>query len=298
MAVVISETQRNHEPVCAPVTEKTSSFAATMDQPETPDSLEESPNQAATSMSPNAPNEEVLAKPKPTSFGWGKGLILMVLLIVMGSLYWVFDDWLTLENLATQEMQLRGYQEIYPVAVWTIAFLIYVVVTGLSLPGAAVLSLVYAWYFGFWKALVLISFASTLGATLAFLLSRYLFRDAIQNRFGERLKSFNENLEREGAFYLFTLRLIPAIPFFIINLVMGLTPMRTWTFWWVSQVGMLAGTCVFVWAGSSVPSLHELAEKGAGGILSFELVAAFVLLGLFPIVAKKLLATFRASDQE
>ncbi|MEM9409970.1 MAG: VTT domain-containing protein, partial [Planctomycetota bacterium] len=124
------------------------------------------------------------------------------------------------------------------------------------------------------------------GATIAFLMSRYFLRDSIQNRFGERLNTFNESLEREGGFYLFTLRLIPAIPFFVINLVMGLTPMRTWTYWWISQLGMLPGTIVFVFAGSSVPSLQELAEQGVGGIVNVQILIAFILLGLFPLGIK------------
>ena len=115
----------------------------------------------------------------------------------------------------------------HPVLVYGAAFVVYVVVTGFSLPGAAVLTLVYGWYFGWLRGLVLVSFASTAGATMAFLLSRFLFRDAIQKRFGDRLQNFNQSLEKEGPFFLFTLRLIPAVPFFIINAVMGLTPIRT-----------------------------------------------------------------------
>ena len=118
----------------------------------------------------------------------------------------------------------------------------------------------YGWYFGLAPAVILVSFASTSGATIAFLLSRYLFRDAIQTRFRDQLAKFNQALQREGAFYLFTLRLIPAVPFFVINVVMGLTPIRTLTFWWVSQVGMLAGTIVYVYAGSTIPSLAHLAD--------------------------------------
>jgi uncharacterized membrane protein YdjX (TVP38/TMEM64 family) len=151
------------------------------------------------------------------------------------------------------------------------------------------LTLLFGWYFGFWRGLVLVSFASTAGATVAFFLSRYFFRDTIQKRFGDRLTAFNKALEREGAFYLFTLRLIPAIPFFVINVVMGLTPIRPRTYWWVSQVGMLPGTAVFVYAGSTVPNLTTLAEKGVGGILSPQLIVAFVLLGIFPLIVKKVM---------
>src|SRR6056297_410482 len=200
------------------------------------------------------------AKP---STGTGKKLaVLAVVAIVVGVAYTQFGDVLTLQNLARQEAQLRSFQQAQPIVVYGAAFLVYVLVAGLSLPGAAVLTLVFGWYFGLLRGIVLVSFASTAGATLAFVLSRFLFRDAIQNRFGERLANFNDSLEREGPFFLFTLRLIPAVPFFVINAVMGLTPIRTRTFWWVSQVGMLAGTAVYVYAGSSVPDLQTLADKG------------------------------------
>ena len=157
------------------------------------------------------------------------------------------------------------------------------------------MTLVIGWYFGFARGLILVSFASTAGATLAFLLSRYFLRDTIQNKFGDKLASFNESLKREGAFYLFSLRLIPAVPFFVINVVMGLTPVKTPTFWWVSQLGMLPGTAVFVYAGSQFPDLKTLAEKGPGGILTPQLIAAFVVLGLFPLVVKKLMAKLSPS---
>ena len=161
------------------------------------------------------------------------------------------------------------------------------------MPGATGLSLACGWFFGFWQGVLFVSFASTTGATLAFLLSRYLFRDAILNRFGDRLAGFNAALEREGAFYLFTLRLIPAVPFFVINVVMGLTPMRVRTYWWVSQVGMFPGTCVYVYAGSQVPSLKKLADDGIRGILTPQMIGAFILLGLFPIVVKKIMGKLR-----
>lgn len=212
--------------------------------------------------------------------------------------YFYLGDSLTLESLASHESQLRKYQVDHPILVYAIAFLIYAAITGLSLPGAAVLTLVFAWYFGFAKSLVLVSFASTLGATIAFLLSRYLLRDTIESKFGDKLKAFNDNLKREGAFYLFTLRLIPAVPFFVINVVMGLTPMKTWTFWWVSQLGMFAGTTVYVYAGSSFPSLSALAEKGVGGILTPKLILAFIALGLFPIITKLLIRAIRGKQPD
>ena len=217
-------------------------------------------------------------------------MIFAVVAIVAAVLYWQFGSYLSLESLAQQETALRDYRTQHPVLVFAIAFLVYVTVTGMSLPGATPLTLVYAWYFGFLQTLVLVSFASTLGATVAFLLSRYLFRDAIMSRFGDRLTKFNQSLEREGPFYLFSLRLIPAVPFFIINAVMGLTPLKTWTFWWVSQIGMFPGTAVFVYAGSSVPSLTTLAEKGVNAAFSpaqmTQILGAFVLTGLLPLAAR------------
>lgn len=226
----------------------------------------------------------------PPTSGWLKLFIFVLVASVAAVLYWQFGSYLSLEKLAQQETALRDYQAQHPVLVFAIAFLIYVTVTGMSLPGATILTLVYAWYFGFFETLVLVSFASTLGATIAFLFSRYLFRDAIMSRFGERLTKFNNSLEREGPFYLFTLRLVPVVPFFIINAVMGLTPLKTWTFWWVSQLGMLAGTAVFVYAGSSVPSLATLADKGINSAFSpaqmTQLFGAFALIGVLPLVTR------------
>jgi uncharacterized membrane protein YdjX (TVP38/TMEM64 family) len=213
---------------------------------------------------------------------------VVVLLLVIAAAYAVARsrDEFSLERLAQREGELRALSARQPALVYGGAFFLYVAVTGLSVPGAAVLSLTYGWFFGFWPALLLVSFASTTGATTAFLLSRFLFRDALQRRFGEYLTDVNAALEREGAFYLFTLRLIPQIPFFVINLVMGLTPMRVWTFWWVSQLGMLAGTAVYVSAGASVGSLEELSREGVAGILQPRTLVAFAVLGLFPLLVK------------
>ncbi|MBI2479532.1 MAG: TVP38/TMEM64 family protein [Planctomycetia bacterium] len=234
---------------------------------------------------------------------WKKLALLSLVAGIVLVAYLQFGDALTLANLAKQESQLRAFQEGHPVLVYGIAFMVYVIVTGLSLPGASVLTPVYGWYFGLLRGVVVVSFASTAGATMAFLLSRFLFRDAIQGRFGDRLEKFNQALEREGPFFLFTLRLIPAVPFFVINAVMGLTPIRTRTFWWVSQLGMLAGTSVYVYAGSSVPSLQMLAEKGINAIFSptqvSQIVIAFVLLGVFPLVVRwimKLMSRSKTTD--
>ncbi len=224
-----------------------------------------------------------------------KLLILIIVAATAGGLAWQFGNYLKLDYLATQESQLRAFQQQYPVLVFGVAFLIYVLVTGLSLPGAAPLTLLYGWYFGFGPTLILVSFASTAGATISFLTSRYLLRGSLEHKFGDRLQTFNQHLESEGAFYLFTLRLIPVVPFFVINLVMGLTQLPTRTYWWVSQLGMLPGTAVYVYAGSSVPNLGQLADQGAAAVLSpqqlFQLFLAFALLGVFPLIVK-LLVTY------
>ncbi|MCA9090093.1 MAG: TVP38/TMEM64 family protein [Planctomycetaceae bacterium] len=221
-------------------------------------------------------------------------LVIVALFVAMsGGLFWLYGDQLNLTALARHEADFRNAQIEHPWLVYGICFVAYVTVTGLSLPGAAAMTLLLGWLLGFWRALLIVSFASTTGASIAFLLSRYLLRDAIESRYGSRLTSLNEALRLEGAFYLFTLRLIPAVPFFVINVLMGLTSMRLLTFWWVSQVGMLPGTAAYVYAGASVPSLSVLAEHGASGIISPQLLAAFVILGLLPITLRKLLTKFR-----
>lgn len=211
-------------------------------------------------------------------------------------IYWIYQAYgsnLNLALLADQDAELRQYLSDRPLVVYSIVFAIYVAATGLSLPGAALLSLFCGWYFGFVRGVIFVSFASTTGAALAFVLSRYFLRDAIQTKFADRLATFNESLKKEGAFYLFTLRLIPAVPFFVINVVMGLTPMPLRTYWWVSQVGMLPGTFVYLFAGSQFPDLKTLSEQGASGILTPPLIAAFVVLGIFPIAVKKVMAVWK-----
>jgi uncharacterized membrane protein YdjX (TVP38/TMEM64 family) len=222
-------------------------------------------------------------------------IVAAVAVVAIVGYVWL-HPYLTLEALAKQEGYLRGLYERRPVLVFAAAFLIYVVITGLSLPGATGLTLAYGWFFGLVRGLVLVSFASTAGATLAFLLSRYLFRDAVRSRFGDQFTKFDDALRREGPYFLFTLRLIPAVPFFVINAVMGLTPIRTSTFWWVSQLGMLPGTALYIYAGSSVPSLQTLADKGIGAVFTpaqiAQLLIAFALLGVFPLVARWILRCF------
>ncbi|MDA1053627.1 MAG: TVP38/TMEM64 family protein [Planctomycetota bacterium] len=238
----------------------------------------------------NVENSASEAKPR---IAWTKLVVLGLVALVIAIAYFQFGDTLSPAGLAKRESELRQYQSAHPLLVYGIALIAYVVVTGFSLPGAAGMTLIYGWYFGFWHGVPLVSFGSTAGATVAFLLSRYLVRETIQNRFGERLAGFNEALRRAGAFYLFTLRLIPAVPFWMINLVMGLTPIRTWTYWWVSQLGMLPATIVYVYAGSSLPNLKTFADEGIGAVLSprqlTQIIVAFVLLGIFPLAVRKVM---------
>lgn len=227
-----------------------------------------------------------------------KLIIAVVVAATVGSLYYAFRDELSLRRLVEHEKAIRQFQANHPVLIYVCGFLLYALVTGLSLPLAGVLSLLYGKFYGFWGALLLVSFGSTTGATIAFLFSRYLLRDTLEAKFGDRIAGFNRALEREGAFYLFTLRLIAAVPFWLINVVMGLTPIRVWTFWWVSQIGMLPGTMVYVFAGSQLPSFEEILEQGAGGILTPGLIIAFALLGIFPLAVKKIMERWKPEAVE
>ena len=213
----------------------------------------------------------------------------LVVLLVVAALVVAFfaldlRRYVTIEYFQSQRAALEAQLAAHPVQVGAAFFALYVAVTGLSLPGAAILTLVAGALFGLLWGTIIVSFASTIGATAAFLVSRYLLRDWVQGKFGDKLKAINEGVEREGPFYLFALRLVPAFPFFAINLLMGLTRMPLRTYFWVSQLGMLAGTVVYVYAGTQLGQFR----------ISAGLVAAFVILGLFPLVAKKLLDAFKA----
>ena len=196
---------------------------------------------------------------------------------------------LTFANIKAQQAAIQAAYASRPATTVVAYFLFYVAVTGLSLPGAAIMTLVAGAIFGLFWGAVIVSFASSIGATLAFLASRFLLRDWVQQRFGAQLRAINDGVAREGGFYLFTLRLIPAIPFFAINLALGLTSMRATTYYWVSQLGMLAGTVVYVNAGTQLAAIESPA-----GILSPGLIGAFVLLGIFPLLAKKAVEAAKA----
>ncbi|CAH1573399.1 TVP38/TMEM64 family membrane protein [Vibrio owensii] len=206
------------------------------------------------------------------------GLILLATIIFLGV---NFGQYLTLENAKAQQQALNSFIDQNFVFAAATYFFAYIAITAFSIPGAAVVTLLGAALFGFWTSLLLVSFASTIGATIAFLSSRYLLREWVQSKFGTKLNAINQGVEKDGAFYLFSLRLIPVFPFFLINLLMGLTPMSVARFYLTSQIGMLPGTAVYLNAGTQLATIDSLS-----GIVSPTVLASFALLGLFPIIAK------------
>ena len=215
-----------------------------------------------------------------------KKIIILAALAALVAAYFIFDlgQYLTLDGIKALAGDLAAFQQENPLAVIAGFFLAYVAVTAASLPGAAIMTLAAGALFGVLGGTILVSFASTIGATLAFLSSRYVLRDTIEARFGERLKAINAGLERDGPFYLFSLRMIPVFPFFVVNLVMGLTRIRTLTYAWVSQIGMLLGTIVYVNAGTQLAQIDSLS-----GIASPGVIGSFVLLGIVPWIAKAII---------
>jgi len=221
---------------------------------------------------------------------WSKILILLAIAALV-VVFFGFDlgQYLTFDYLKSRQAALEtNYADHQPLTM-AIYMAVYIVVTALSLPGAAIMTLAGGAIFGFWIGLLLVSFASTIGATLAFLVARFLLMDYVKRRFGDKLKAVYEGIEKDGAFYLFTLRLVPLFPFFVINLMMGLTPIRTATFYIVSQIGMLAGTAVYVNAGTQLAQIDSIS-----GILSPGLIFSFALLGIFPWIAKAAVAMIRS----
>ena len=213
----------------------------------------------------------------------------ILVLVLLGAIvaYFVFDlgQILSLENFKASQSEIVAAKDANPILYIAGFFILYVAVTGLSIPGAAIMSLVAGALFGVLVGTIIVSFASTLGATLALLSARFVLRDWVQGKFGERLRAIDEGLEKDGAFYLFTLRLIPVFPFFVINLLMGLTRIKTRTFFWVSQLGMLPATIVYVNAGTQISRIES-----TSGLLSPTLIASFVALAFFPWAAKAIVA--------
>ena len=222
-------------------------------------------------------------------------IIIAVLFVALIAAFFVFDlgQYFSLSYLKEQQGALNQFYQENAVLMLTAFFLVYVAMAALALPAATLLTVAGGALFGFWVGLAVVSFASTVGATVAFLLTRYLFNDAIQAKFGDRLKPINDGIEREGAFYVFGLRLVPLFPFVVVNSVLGLTKLKTITFYWSSQLGMLAGTAVFVNAGTQLAQINSL-----GDIASPKLLLSFALLGVFPIIAKQVMNFLSKNKQD
>src|SRR5712664_1150965 len=218
-------------------------------------------------------------------------LLLAALLLGSIAAFFAFDlgQYFRIEIFQSRQSTIEEFRRANPLAPAAIFFAIYVAVSGLSVPGAAILSVAVGAIFGLLWGTLIVSFASSIGATLAFLSSRFLFREAVRGRFGDRLRAIDAGLAKEGAFYLFALRLAPVFPFVLVNLLMGLTPVKTRTFYWVSQIGMLPATIVYVNACTQLATI-----KSISGILSPALIGSLVLLGLFPLVAKHLVESAKA----
>lgn len=226
--------------------------------------------------------------PRLAGFAVVAGVVMLVA--------WRFGDFLSLESLSLRERWILTVGREHTLLIVGGLFTLYVTVTASSIPLATALTLLTAWLFrnlfgpvtGFLGAVALVSFAGAAGATLAFLLSRHLFRDAVRQRFGDRLARFEDAFRRDGAFYLLSLRLTPLVPFWLVNLAMGLTPIPTRTFWWVGQLGMLPATCLFVFAGYQVPTLAQLEQRGLWETLWPGPIIALSLLALCPLLARRL----------
>ena len=222
-----------------------------------------------------------------------KKIILVTLFITLVTLFFVFDfdEYFNLAYIKSKQEIINDYYSLNPVKTGLIFFISYVLVTGVSLPGAGIMTLVGGTIFGFIWGTILVSFGSVFGATIAFLVTRYIFHDYVQENFGEYLKPINQGIKKEGDLYLFTIRVVPIFPFFIVNILMALTPIKTLNFSLVSQIAMLIPTMVFVNAGTQLSYIESPSD-----ILSPELIFSFVLLGFFPFMAKQILLFIKKND--
>ncbi len=226
--------------------------------------------------------------------GMLKRIAIVAVISVLIACYFIFDlgQYFSLEYLKASRGKFQALYAEHTLAVIGVYFLIYVTATALALPAATVITLAGGALFGLATGVVVVSFASTIGAAVAFIVSRYLLRDWVQSRFGDKLEKINQGIEKDGAFYLFTLRLIPVFPFFVINTVIALTPMRLTTYYWVSQIGMFPATIVYVNAGKELGQIDSLS-----GLLSPSLILSFAVLGIFPLVMKKALGWYQSRRQ-
>lgn len=220
------------------------------------------------------------------------GIVVLVVAVAIAAYVFKINQYFTLDFIREQQAQLKTFQETQPFFAAALYFLVYVCVAAFSIPGAAVLTLLGGALFGLWQGIFLVSFASTTGATLAFILARFLLRDWIQKKYSKQLDVLNDGFKKEGVFYLFALRLIPAFPFFLVNILSSIMPIKTSQFYGISQLGMLPGTAVYVYAGTELAKIKSLSD-----LASPSLIAAFVMLGLLPLAVKKITAYFKKRTQ-
>jgi|TARA_B110000305_G_scaffold103840_1_gene116738 uncharacterized membrane protein YdjX (TVP38/TMEM64 family) len=216
------------------------------------------------------------------------GLLIVIVLAIIAFFFYDIQQYTTLDYIKAKQQNIIEYYKQNFFFVLVLFIFLYVLVTALSLPVATFLTLVGGALFGFSTGLIIVSFASTIGATLAFLMARFLAQNYVQKNFKNQLSKINKKFKSEGSFYLFALRLVPVVPFFIINVVMGLMTIKTWTFYWVSQLGMLPGTIVYVYAGTQLAQIETFSD-----ITSPSMLIAFALLGLFPLIAKNFIQFIR-----
>lgn len=213
------------------------------------------------------------------------GLLIALVLAIAAIIWWLPENFLTLDNLKARQSDIEQFRQSKPALSVLLFCSTYILFTALSIPGAVILTLAGGAIFGLIYGTLWISISSTIGATLAFLMSRYFFKDAVKRKFGDKISAIEENFKKDGAFYLFSMRLVPVFPFFLINILMGLTPIKTSSYVFASWAGMLAGTAVYVNAGTQLSKLDSLS-----GILSPPILFSFVLLASFPYIARKLLS--------
>jgi uncharacterized membrane protein YdjX (TVP38/TMEM64 family) len=216
------------------------------------------------------------------------GLLILIILAVIAFFLFDIQQYAKLDYIKAEQQNIFEYYKQNVFFIMVLFVFLYILVTALSLPVATVLTLLGGALFGFSSGLIIVSFASTIGATLAFLMARFLAQDYVQKNYENQLSKINKKFESEGAFYLFALRLVPVFPFFIINVIMALMPIKTWTFYWISQLGMLPGTIVYVYAGTRLAQIETFSD-----ITSPSMLIVFALLGLFPLITKKLVQLIR-----
>ena len=216
------------------------------------------------------------------------GLIIVIMLAILAFFFYDIQQYATLDYIKAKQQNIFEYYKQNIFFVLVLFIFLYILVTALSLPVATFLTLLGGALFGFSTGLIIVSFASTIGATLAFLMARFLAQNYVQKYYKKQLSKINKKFKSEGAFYLFALRLVPVFPFFIINVVMGLMTIKTWTFYWVSQLGMLPGTIVYVYAGTQIAQIETFSD-----ITTPSMLIAFALLGLFPLIAKNFVQFMR-----